>query len=89
MRPLIAVIRREYLQRVRNKWFILTTVGFPFLMIALMAIPIVISEQRDILAIIKEPSETVTMIGAIAGSVFLIGVGSWLYLCGKGSRVQG
>ena len=54
-----------------------------------MSIPIVISEQRDIVAIIKEPSETVTMIGAIAGSVFLIGVGSWLYLCGKGSRVQG
>lgn len=34
-----AVIRREYLQRVRSKWFIFSTVGGPLFMIALLVIP--------------------------------------------------
>lgn len=34
-----AVIRREYLQRVRSKWFIIGTVGGPILMAALIFIP--------------------------------------------------
>ncbi len=34
-----AVIRREYLQRVRSKWFIFSTVGGPLFMIGLMVIP--------------------------------------------------
>jgi ABC-2 type transport system permease protein len=34
-----AVIRREYLQRVRSKWFIVATVGGPVLMIGLMVVP--------------------------------------------------
>jgi ABC-2 type transport system permease protein len=34
-----AVIRREYLQRVRSKWFIITTVGGPLFMIAIMVLP--------------------------------------------------
>jgi ABC-2 type transport system permease protein len=41
MRTVIAVVRREYLQRVRNKWFILSTVGLPVFMIAVMAVPII------------------------------------------------
>ena len=47
MRIVVAVVRREYLQRVRNKWFILTTVGLPVLMIAMMAIPIAMQGRRD------------------------------------------
>lgn len=34
-----AVIRREYLQRVRSKWFIISTVGGPVLMIAITVLP--------------------------------------------------
>lgn len=34
-----AVIRREYLQRVRSKWFIFTTIGAPILMAAAMVLP--------------------------------------------------
>lgn len=34
-----AVIRREYLQRVRSKWFIFSTVGGPLFMIALTVLP--------------------------------------------------
>ena len=35
-----AVIRREYLQRVRSKWFLISTIGGPLFMIGLMVIPI-------------------------------------------------
>ena len=41
MRILMAVIRREYLQRVRSKWFVFGTVSGPIFMIAIFAIPIV------------------------------------------------
>jgi ABC-2 type transport system permease protein len=34
-----AVIRREYLQRVRSKWFIAATIGGPLLMASLIIIP--------------------------------------------------
>lgn len=34
-----AVIRREYLQRVRSKWFIAATVGGPLIMAALFVLP--------------------------------------------------
>ncbi|HSG07394.1 MAG TPA: ABC transporter permease [Longimicrobiales bacterium] len=34
-----AVIRREYLQRVRSKWFVISTVGGPLFMIALTVLP--------------------------------------------------
>ncbi len=58
MRIVIAVVRREYLQRVRNKWFILSTIGFPLFMIAVMAIPIIMearSEAREgVIAIVDQ-----------------------------------
>ena len=44
-----AVIRREYLQRVRSKWFIFTTIGGPVLMIALFVLPAVVA-SRDVRA---------------------------------------
>lgn len=34
-----AVIRREYLQRVRSKWFLFSTLGAPIFMIAIMVLP--------------------------------------------------
>ena len=34
-----AVIRREYLQRVRSKWFIAATAGGPLVMAALIVVP--------------------------------------------------
>ena len=34
-----AVIRREYLQRVRSKWFIFATIGGPLFMIGIMVVP--------------------------------------------------
>ena len=41
MRIVMAVIRREYLQRVRSKWFAFGTIAGPILMIAVFAVPIV------------------------------------------------
>lgn len=40
-----AVIKREYLQRVRSRWFLAATVGAPLIMIALVAAPIVLAER--------------------------------------------
>jgi ABC-2 type transport system permease protein len=42
---LIAVIRREYLARVRSKWFIITTILAPVLLAGAMALPIVLAIQ--------------------------------------------
>ena len=45
-----AVIRREYLQRVRSKWFVFATVAGPLFMLALIFIPAFIAvrgEQSD------------------------------------------
>ena len=42
-----AVIRREYLQRVRSKWFIASTVGGPLLMAALMLLPAYMANQGE------------------------------------------
>ena len=47
MRIVLAVVRREYLQRVRNRWFILSTVGLPVLMIAMMAVPIIMEARNE------------------------------------------
>ena len=60
MRTVIAVVRREYLQRVRNKWFILSTIGLPVFIIAIMAIPIVMqarNEARERVIVIVDRTE--------------------------------
>lgn len=44
--PVWSVIRREYLQRVRNRWFIVTTLGFPVLLLGLTLLPALLG-QRD------------------------------------------
>jgi ABC-2 type transport system permease protein len=40
---LLAVVRREYLARVRSKWFIVTTLLAPLLLVGAMAIPVVLA----------------------------------------------
>jgi ABC-2 type transport system permease protein len=40
-----AVIRREYLQRVRSRWFVIATLAAPILMLALIVVPAVMANQ--------------------------------------------
>ncbi len=42
-----AVIRREYLQRVRSKWFIIGTIGGPIFMAALMFVPVYFAARSE------------------------------------------
>ncbi|MEE2845654.1 MAG: ABC transporter permease [Gemmatimonadota bacterium] len=42
-----AVIRREYLQRVRSKWFIMVTLLAPIIMIAMIVIPTFMAARSD------------------------------------------
>lgn len=42
-----AVIRREYLQRVRSKWFVIATVAGPLLMMGLILIPALLASRGD------------------------------------------
>ena len=49
MRIVMAVIRREYVHRVRSKWFVIGTVAGPLLMIAISAVPIVLGSRGDAL----------------------------------------
>jgi ABC-2 type transport system permease protein len=44
---LIAVIRREYLARVRTRWFILITILAPLLMVGVMVIPIALTVRES------------------------------------------
>lgn len=55
-----AVIRREYLQRVRSKWFIISTVGGPLLMIAMTVLPAYFAakgEQADRKIVVVDRTE--------------------------------
>ena len=49
MKGLRAVIRREYLQRVRSRWFLFSTFLFPVLIIAMSVVP-GLSAQRSEMA---------------------------------------
>lgn len=42
-----AVIRREYLQRVRSKWFVAATIGGPLLMAAMFVLPAYFAAQGE------------------------------------------
>jgi ABC-2 type transport system permease protein len=42
-----AVVRREYLQRVRSKWFIAATVGAPIFMAGLIVVPAYFASQGE------------------------------------------
>ncbi len=45
MKGLMPVIRREYVQRVRSKWFLIGTFVAPVLFLAMMAVPIVMEAR--------------------------------------------
>jgi ABC-2 type transport system permease protein len=45
MNKMFAVLKREYLQAVRKKAFIIMTLLFPFLMLALMAVPALVASK--------------------------------------------
>lgn len=45
MRKIWVVVRREFLERVRNKWFIVSTVLGPLLMAAFIVLPILLAER--------------------------------------------
>ena len=47
MSNVLVVLRREYLQRVRSKWFILSTLGLPLFMIAVVAIPVWLEAREE------------------------------------------
>ncbi len=42
-----AVIRREYLQRVRSKWFIFATIGMPVFMLLVLVLPIYFANKSE------------------------------------------
>jgi len=42
-----AVVRREYLQRVRSKWFIAATIGAPMFTVALVVVPAYFASQNE------------------------------------------
>lgn len=46
MDKLIAIIRREYLSRVRSKWFIVTTLLAPVLLVGAMLLPILLAVRQ-------------------------------------------
>ncbi len=58
MKTVFAVIRREYIQRVKSKWFVISTVAAPAFMIASMVVPILYEtsqlETRRNLALVDE-----------------------------------
>ena len=49
MNKLLAVIRREYLSRVRNKWFVFSTLLIPVLMVGVIGLPalLVVGQQPE------------------------------------------
>ncbi|NIR45500.1 MAG: ABC transporter permease [Gemmatimonadetes bacterium] len=46
MDKLLALVRREYVARVRSKWFIWTTLLAPVLLIGAMALPVILATQQ-------------------------------------------
>jgi len=47
MRTLRAVIRREYLQRVKSKWFLVSTLGAPVFFLGVSVVPILYETGRE------------------------------------------
>ncbi len=47
MKGLYPVLKREYLQRVRNKWFLLATILGPLFLIGMMVVPILFETRSD------------------------------------------
>lgn len=47
VRNIWAVVRREYLQRVRSRWFVISTVGGPVFLFAVLAVPAWFATSTD------------------------------------------
>jgi len=47
VRSVWAVIRREYLQRVRSRWFVFATVGVPLLLVVATAVPVLLASRSE------------------------------------------
>ncbi len=45
MRKILVVIGREFIERVRNKWFVVSTIIGPFLMAVVIALPFIMASQ--------------------------------------------
>jgi ABC-2 type transport system permease protein len=43
---LLAVVRREYVARVRSRWFIISTILVPVLLVGAMALPVLLATQQ-------------------------------------------
>ncbi|MBT8398046.1 MAG: hypothetical protein KJN92_13820, partial [Gemmatimonadetes bacterium] len=58
MKNVLTIIRREYLQRVKSKWFLVSTLAAPAFLIASMVLPILYEtgqqETRRHLALVDE-----------------------------------
>ena len=52
----------------------------------LLAIPIVVAQKPDLLAVFKEPSRTIQTAGTIVGLILLAGVTFWLYVVARGRK---
>ena len=47
MKTLLTIIRREYLQRVRSRWFLVSTFGAPVFFIGIAVVPIILEMGRE------------------------------------------
>ena len=47
MDKLIAVVKREFLERVRTKWFLIATLTVPMLIVASMVLPAVLARRSQ------------------------------------------
>ena len=45
--PVWAVIRREFIQRVRSRWFLFATLGVPLLIVGGAVVPIWLTSQSE------------------------------------------
>ena len=47
MKSLVPIIKREYLQRVRSKWFVFGTVLAPVFLVGMMVLPIILESRSE------------------------------------------
>ena len=80
MTQIWAVIRREYLQRVRSRWFFFATLGVPLLIVAATAVPLWLTTRsetagRTIVLIDRsgDVGDGVEAEGVVGGGVFCFG----------------
>jgi ABC-2 type transport system permease protein len=66
MKGLIPILKREYIQRVRSKWFVFGTVLVPALVIGMMVVPIIFEsrsqEARRNIALVDETGVLSTLV---------------------------